>query len=65
VANVQLRDGKTLNVNESIGDIETAVNGKGAVLTPMIRLTEVGSERPVLAFASQILFARDQPSNTA
>jgi hypothetical protein len=65
MANVQLRDGKTLNVNESVGDIETAINGKGAVITPMIRLTEVGSNRPVLVFASQILFARDQPTDTA
>jgi hypothetical protein len=64
MANVQLRGGKTLNVNESVADIETAVNGRGAVFTPMIRLTEVGSNRPVLAFASHILFATDQPTNT-
>jgi hypothetical protein len=64
MANVQLRDGKSLNVNESVADIETAVNGRGAAFTPMIRLTEVGSDRAVLVFASHILFARDQTTNT-
>jgi hypothetical protein len=64
MASVQLRDGKSLNVNESVADIETAVNGRGAVFTPMIRLTEVGRNQPILVFASHILFARDQPTNT-
>jgi hypothetical protein len=65
MANVQLRDGKTLTVNESVADIETAVNGLGAVLTPMIRLTDVGSDQLVLVFASHILFARDRSANSA
>ena len=60
MANVQLLDGKVLNVNETAGAIQDAVTGLGPVITPMIRLTEIGSDRPVLVFASNILWVKDQ-----
>jgi len=59
-ASVHLADGRSINVNESVAEIQDAITGLGPVITPMIRLTEFGpASQPVLVFAANVTSVKD------
>jgi hypothetical protein len=59
-ASIQLADGRSLNVSESVAEIQAAITSLGPVITPMIPLTEFGpAGQPVLVFAANITSVKD------
>jgi len=59
-ASVHLADGRSINVNESVAEIQDAIRSLGPVITPMVPLTEFGpAGQPVLVFAANITSAED------
>ena len=59
MAIVYLANGKSISVNESVDQIQDAITDLGSATTPMIRLTELGSNQPALVFAANIVSIQD------
>jgi hypothetical protein len=59
-ASIQLTDGRSFTVSESVAEIQEAIASLGSAITPMIRLTEFGpGGQAVLVSAANIASARD------
>lgn len=57
---VEMSNGKSLTVSESVAEIQDSITSLGPVITPMIRLTEFGpGGQPVLVFAANIASVKD------
>ncbi len=59
-SNIQLTNGKSLTVSESVADVQDAITSLESVTTPMVRLTEFGPVgQAVLVFIAHITSIKD------